>query len=82
MSWIEIIPDERADEALSALYQQFRDPRSGGIDEILGVHSLQPAGMAAHWAVYRAAMTPTRSLRLRDRELVGLVVSSVNACHY
>lgn len=79
MAWIDIPgPDDDPDLA-------DRHARYGGgqpLDEVLSVHGLHPEGMDAHWAVYRAAMTPTASLRLADRELVALVVSAVNGCHY
>lgn len=53
-----------------------------GDENVLAVHSLHPAGMDAHWAVYRAAMTPTRTLRKREREMIALVVSVINGCRY
>lgn len=53
-----------------------------GEENVLAVHSLHPAGMDAHWTVYRAAMTPTRSLRKREREMIALVVSALNGCRY
>lgn len=82
MAWIQIVPEDEAGDELAALYASHRDPRTGGLDEILTVHSLDPAGMRGHYAIYRAAMSGTRSLRKRDREMVGVVVSAVNECHY
>ena len=87
MAWIREVepheldhPDERAE--LDALYEQTRDDLTGETDNILSIHSLHPAGMAAHWALYRAVMAGTRSLRKVDRELVALLVSRLNECHY
>ena len=48
----------------------------------MSIHSLNPRGLAAHDAVYRSAMAGTRSLRKVERELVALVVSVENDCHY
>lgn len=87
MAWIreaepeELSPASRRNE-LEELYQATRDPVSGETDNILRVHSLHPEGMAAHWQLYRSAMAGTKSLRKVDREMVALVVSSHNACHY
>jgi alkylhydroperoxidase family enzyme len=81
MAWIEIIPESQADSELTDCYAEVR-ALSGDLDEVLTVHSLHPAGLRAHWAVYRAAMRPTRTLRLRDRELLAIVVSAINGCDY
>ena len=48
----------------------------------MAVHSLNPRGLAAHDAVYRSAMAGTRNLRKVERELIALVVSLENECHY
>ncbi len=49
---------------------------------LLRAHSLHPAGLAAHWALYRAVMRGTKSLPKADREMIALVVSARNGCHY
>jgi alkylhydroperoxidase family enzyme len=38
--------------------------------------------MAAHDALYRSAMRGTATLRKADRELIAMVVSAANDCHY
>ena len=48
----------------------------------MAIHSLNPAGMAAHDGLYRSAMAGTGSLRKVERELIALVVSLENHCHY
>ena len=87
MAWIrDVQPEEVEDpeerEELQALYDQTRDAVSGRTDNILSVHSLHPKGMAAHWTLYRAVMAGTRTLRGADREMVALLVSRLNECHY
>lgn len=87
MAWIsKATPDELATEKqreqLTDLLEATRDSVSGEVDNILAVHSLHPEGMAAHWQLYRSAMAGTRTLRKVDREMVALVVSCHNACHY
>lgn len=82
MAWIPTIDPEDADEALRRLYDAARDPASGELDNILRVHSLHPRGLEAHLGLYRAVMAPTRSLRKAEREMIALVVSVVNQCHY
>ena len=82
MSWIRIPPESEADDELRPLLEASRDPASGEVDEILAVHSLHPAGFAAHLGLYRAVMRGTPGLPKVDRELIALVVSRENGCHY
>ena len=77
-----MLADEEADEGLRALLRTHADPRSGETDEILRVHSLKPESLEAHLALYRSAMRPSAGLGLREREMIALVVSSLNGCHY
>ncbi len=82
MSWIPIIPETEADQPLAELYDQSRDPASGQLDNILAIHSLHPDGLAAHLGLYRAVMAGTATLRKVERELIAMVVSQLNQCHY
>ncbi|WP_420445316.1 carboxymuconolactone decarboxylase family protein [Candidatus Poriferisodalis sp.] len=38
--------------------------------------------MAAHQGLYESAMAGTATLRKAERELIALVVSLTNDCHY
>jgi alkylhydroperoxidase family enzyme len=82
MAWIEIIDEDRAGPELAGLYQSLVDPDTGRVDEIMRVHSLHPAGLASHNALYAYAMRSTPTLRKVDREMIALVVSAINDCHY
>lgn len=82
MAWIPApTPDECGPPAADRL-QAHADPETGEVDEILRVHALDPSGLDAHLAVYGVAMRGTSGLRKVDRELVALVVSQLNGCHY
>ena len=70
------------DADLVALYASVADPVSGRVDNIIQIHSLDSAAMAGHQAVYEAAMGSTKTLRKVERELIALVVSDINGCHY
>ena len=82
MAWIETIGLLEAEGELLDLYQSVVDPATGALDNIMAIHGLHPAGLQAHWALYRAAMTGTPGLRKVERELIALVVSQRNGCHY
>lgn len=83
-SWIEQVPEDEwlGDPALAPLHPRVVDGESGMVDNIMAVHSLNPAGLAAHDALYRSAMAGTATLRKVERELIAYVVSSENRCHY
>ncbi len=82
MAWIETIGEEEAQGRLAELYRTLIDPDHGGVDNILKVHSLDVASLEAHLAIYRNAMRPTKTLPKVERELIAVVVSGINQCHY
>jgi alkylhydroperoxidase family enzyme len=81
-AWIETVAEADADDELGELYERVRDPVSDRLDHIMMVHSLHPAGMQAHFDLYTAVMRATAGLRGAEREMIALVVSQLNACHY
>lgn len=85
-AWIETVPDDRwqADpkSQLADLYGQVVDGTYGRVDNIMAIHSLNPRGLGAHHNLYESAMAGTSSLRKVERELIALVVSLENHCHY
>ncbi len=81
-AWIDTVPEEEWDGELAELRAGVADPESGRVDHIMAVHSLNPRAMAAHQAVYASAMAGTATLRKVERELIALVVSLENHCHY
>ena len=82
MAWISTIKQDEWEGELSKLYCLVVDQTHGRVDNIMQIHSLNPTGMAAHLAVYESAMTGTPTLRKVERELIALVVSTNNECHY
>ncbi len=82
MARIETVPDDSWDGELGKLYPTVVDPKYGRVDNIIAVHSLNPRGLAAHQSLYGSAMASTASLRKVERELIALVVSLENHCHY
>ena len=75
-------PGADAGGVLADLYRVMRDPGSGRVDNVLKIHSLHPDGLKAHFSLYRAAMEGTRGLSKAEREMIALVVSKTNGCHY
>lgn len=51
-------------------------------DNILRIHGCHPEVMSRHWALYRELMYGRGPLSRAQREILGLVVSAANECHY
>ena len=82
MAWINTPDPDGSDADLAALYARVADPETGRVDNIMRIHALHPAGMRAHFELYSAVMAGTPTFRKVDREMVALVVSRANDCHY
>ena len=82
MAWIETVREDRWEGDLAELRDRVGNREHGRVDNIMQIHSLNPEGMAAHHALYTSAMRGTKTLRKAERELIALVVSTINGCHY
>ncbi len=82
MAWIDVIREDEWDGDLAQIYGRVVDRDHGRVDNIMQIHSLDPRSMEGHLSVYGAAMSGTRTLRKVERELIALVVSDINECHY
>ena len=51
-------------------------------DNILRVHGIHPAVLRAHYDLYKATMFSSSPLSRTRREMIAVVVSAVNGCHY
>jgi alkylhydroperoxidase family enzyme len=81
-SWIEMIPEEEAEGELAELYEHERIPQTGTVDNIMKIHGLLPATLRDHSQLYRTLMFGKNGLSRPEREMIGVVVSVVNKCHY
>lgn len=82
VAWIEIVDEPESSGRLRDLYDGMVDPEYGRVDTILRIHSLHPEGLRTHHELYREVMTGTPTLRKVEREMIALVVSVINECHY
>ena len=81
MAWIRVIQEDEADGELKQLYGQMTEP-SSGVDNILKIHSLNPPSLRAHFEFYKTLMRGPSGLSRIQREMIALVVSAANHCHY
>ena len=81
MAWIPMIPEDEAEGELKEWYDWLRDPW-GGVDDILRIHSNSQANFKGRYELYKSAMTGNPDLSRKEREMIAIVVSSINQCHY
>lgn len=81
MAWIRAIPPVGATGELAECYSRIGDV-TGNVANILTVHSLNPAALRAHYELYRTLMFGRSELTRAQREMIAVVVSKTNACHY
>jgi len=81
MAYIQTICEKQADGHLADLYRRFASP-GGTVDNVLKVHSLNPESLEAHCQLYLQAMHRPSPLSRTEREIIGVVVSRLNACGY
>jgi uncharacterized peroxidase-related enzyme len=81
MAWIKVIQEDEADGRLKKLYDKYTDPW-GGVDNILKIHSLNVKSLKAHYDFYAHLMRGKSDLSRIQREMIAVVASAVNRCHY
>ncbi len=81
MAWIRTIDEEEAEGELRELYSRMTEP-GGGVDNILKIHSLNPGSLRGHFEFYKTLMRGRSPLSRIQREMIAVVVSVTNDCHY
>ncbi len=82
MSWIKTIDRSEAEGRLKKIYDRICPAKDKEIAEILKSHSLNPRVLEAHVELYKNIMFGKSNLSRSDREMVAVVVSKINHCHY
>jgi len=82
MPWIDAPQEDDWDGSFDELRAKVTDPTFQRVDWIMRIHALDAGSMKAHYVLYRQAMKGTATLRKVEREMVALVVSKTNDCHY
>lgn len=82
MPWIDAPHEDSWPEEMGALRDDVIDPVHDRVDWIMRIHARDAGSLEAHSTLYRQAMKGTATLRKVEREMIALVVSTVNECHY
>jgi alkylhydroperoxidase family enzyme len=81
-AWIATIDEDEAADDLARAYAECADATTGRAAAIMKVHSLNPQSMLDHRALYRTLMFGPSPLKRYQREMIGVVVASLNQCIY
>lgn len=81
MAWIKMITEDEAHGQLKTYYKKYGDPFEG-VDNILKIHSLNPDSLRHHYEMYKHLMKGPSGLSRMQREMIAVVVSKLNGCHY
>ena len=81
MAWIKMISEDDAHGVLKTYYKKYGEP-VGGVDNILKIHSLNPDSLKHHYEMYKHLTKGPSGLSRKQREMIAVVVSKINACHY
>jgi len=76
-----MIDEDEADDALKERYDKHMTPH-GVVDNILKIHSLNPPSLDGHYQFYRTLMYGKSDLSRVQREMIAVVASVANKCHY
>ncbi len=79
--WIRTIAPEEAQGLVKRVYEA-AVRRAGKVFQIVRAMSLAPATMEASLELYKTVMLAPGSLARRRREMLAVVVSRANDCHY
>jgi alkylhydroperoxidase family enzyme len=52
------------------------------VDNIMKIHGLSPPSLAGHSKLYKTLMKGESDLTRAQREMIAVVVSTLNRCHY
>lgn len=81
MAWIRMIDEGDAEDPLAEIYRRLQRA-DGGVDHILKIHGLNPDSLTGHYEYYRTIMRGPSPLSRAQREMIAVVVSAANGCHY
>jgi uncharacterized peroxidase-related enzyme len=81
VAYLRLIEEDEASGELQSEYDA-AVTRAGKVFNIVKAMSLNPKVLAASMGLYRAVMFGPSELSRAERELLAVVVSCANDCHY
>ncbi|MGB0715435.1 MAG: peroxidase [Phycisphaerae bacterium] len=81
MAWIKQISDDEAEGRLARIFESSKK-RAGRVFNILRVQSQNAESLQAGLGLYQSIMFGESPLTRGQREMMAVVVSRANNCHY
>lgn len=81
MAWIKVIDENEATGVTKEIYNEIIKQR-GKLSNIMRVHSLHPDVMKKHMDLYLSILFKNSGISREDRELLAVIVSTMNDCPY
>jgi uncharacterized peroxidase-related enzyme len=82
MPWIRTVPPEEATGLLRQIYDA-AVRRAGRVFNVVRLQSLRPKVLDASMQLYLQLMhAPDGALTRAQREMIAVIVSATNGCHY
>ena len=82
MSWIKVIPFDKATGKLQQIYNKIKGPNNQ-IDNVLSIHSLRPHTLVGHMSLYKNTLHHSNNTFPNwFLELLGTYTSYINKCDY
>ena len=81
MAFISYISFNNASDRLKRLYKLWVEP-DGALDNIVKITGHNPGALEYRMKCYKVVMNGPSSLSRWHRELIAIVVSGINHCHY
>lgn len=81
MAYIRVTDEDEARDELAREYEKARR-RAGRVYNVLKVQGLRPAALREAVRLYMSVMHGPGELTRPEREMLAVVVSAANECHY
>jgi len=81
MPWIRTIPEDESSGLVQEIYDAARS-RAGRVFEVVKLSSLNPELLRVWIDLYKTLMHGASPLSRAQREMIAVVVSQLNGCHY
>jgi len=83
MAWIQLVDPNDAEGKLKELYDRAAQTGGGNIGPMIRAGSLNPDALEGRMQIYRALMYGrVSSLSRVEREMIAVVTSVANKCHF
>jgi uncharacterized peroxidase-related enzyme len=81
LTWLRVPPDEEIPDEVKELWEAPLE-RLGFVPNVLRFFALRPSHLLSWWAYYEDLLRGESELGKPEREMIAVVVSVTNRCHY